>query len=1096
MWKMLVIPFITMWKMLVIPFIAFALILTPVIPLVSETSYDKIIIDSEFSDWTGLTTPVSQMVQLNSNIDMINLGAENNGKYLSFFIETRGSILSGGNGIVDTFMMFIDYDLDDETGYRMGYLGADYKVMIYGLNGNIEGSAVDRFDGSSDRNDWNGWTSFSRPEAASQGNRLEAQIPWDILGDEQKQVDVLFYSQDHLLDEDFSERIMSNLKGILEVETRSKASEIIVGNDNPLLTISLNAIQGDMNVEEIEVTLTGTANPSEVVGLRLFDQTMNNNLDSATPSGKNVSFSLDDPIRVTSGSTTELIVLADVSGSSGRTLGASIVSTRDIKVDSGTVSMNEISSAIGLGYVGRIPQNLTIDGAFSDWTGLNSDLDGTQLPNPDTDIRDYCIMSEGNSVLFYSGVEGNLMRGNAVPFRNRIKAVVAPSSPYDSDRDTVPDEFDQLPFNFDNQALDDIETNNDVDEDGLRDYPHGSDYWLNTTIPLSFPAPYGGRDVSIFIGTVTKPPLVGDDVLRVYIDAVPSLNEGYSAGSLYADYMVQIAGKNGEVFKNELFRFPSNASPGDGSAWTYVDDVAYATDFWRIEGIANLGIALNASIAEVFIEMVNDASGSSDETAKVQPEATKGTSLQDHMRPQKVFPNFEEDSTYRKREGSKAISTLIDSYSDDITTYFNNQRKVVRAGDVAGDNACDATNSDGCWYVLFDNVITEGPDTWYSTIIMRSSNTEGSSWGSQIILSSGREADNPILLVNQSDDSSIAIDSSGYIHVAWASNNTEGGGIYFVRYTKTTVAYPTQSELASSSNWEPVTKIDDTYAGAWPSISTDSSNAPHITWSYYTTSHYYKNKVGGSWRSTIIWSGDYAGSSADVSPQNDYVSIVRFYEGATNDVQYLVCKDLSTSSCDAASEFTKWDGTAGSDTVASDVGSSAFDHWPTIATTYESNGDLWVGYAKDISGTTRGIYGRYLDYPSSGWQTEEEIDSITDTIFWNPTIGVDPAGDVYALYEDYDSIISYIKIRTGGSWGSRTQVGTAATSPVMIVRMPNSAGYGFDPAAVYYEYDDYETYHYYIPEFSELILPISFVTIIPIAMRVRRRRNRTSRLDS
>jgi len=65
----------------------------------------------------------------------------------------------------------------------------------------------------------------------------------------------------------------------------------------------------------------------------------------------------------------------------------------------------------------------------------------------------------------------------------------------DTDRDGVPDTADPMPYDFNNDGTPDAQTNCDVDGDGIIDYgcPGGTDYWLNTTIPSTFPAPYAGR---------------------------------------------------------------------------------------------------------------------------------------------------------------------------------------------------------------------------------------------------------------------------------------------------------------------------------------------------------------------------------------------------------------------------------------------------------------------------------------------------------------------------------------------------------------------------------------------------------------------------
>ena len=224
------------------------------------------------------------------------------------------------------------------------------------------------------------------------------------------------------------------------------------------------------------------------------------------------------------------------------------------------------------------------------------------------------------------------------------------------------------------------------------------------------------------------------------------------------------------------------------------------------------------------------------------------------------------------------------------------------------------------------------------------------------------------------------------------------------------------------------------------------------------------------------------GCAPFTSPQNNYVSLARSYDASTNEIQYLVCKDLSTSNCDAASEFTKWNGNAGYDTIATGVDSTSY---PTLATTWASDGDLWIAYAKDVDGTTRAIYARFLDFPGTGWGNNETVDSSANIQFCRPSIGVDSGSNVYAMYSDKTNQLVYIKMRSGGSWGSRTQVGTNAVYPALMVRTPNQAGYGTNPSAVYYENNSKETYHYVIPEFSAVMIPVSFMLIL-LTLRKRR----------
>src|SRR5947199_2436825 len=84
--------------------------------------------------------------------------------------------------------------------------------------------------------------------------------------------------------------------------------------------------------------------------------------------------------------------------------------------------------------------------------------------------------------------------------------------------------------------------------------------------------------------------------------------------------------------------------------------------------------------------------------------------------------------------------------------------------------------------------------------------------------------------------------------------------------------------------------------------------------------------AGCSWIRSVSWGTTYTGRSVDISPRNDYVNLARYYEASTNEIQYLVCKNVAISKCANAANFTKSNGAAGYDTVAagSTGASSAF----------------------------------------------------------------------------------------------------------------------------------------------------------------------------
>src|SRR3989442_282157 len=147
----------------------------------------------------------------------------------------------------------------------------------------------------------------------------------------------------------------------------------------------------------------------------------------------------------------------------------------------------------------------------------------------------------------YADVPGGILGGTPVPQARRPTPPPGPPPANDTDRDGVPDSVDPFPYDFNNDGIPDAAANGDYDGDGLTDYgfPGGTDYWLNTTIPNTFPAPYAGRSVSVYIGPTNKPPVIGDDVLRVFLDLDNSTGTGYSIGGIGADRLVQLPAQGG-----------------------------------------------------------------------------------------------------------------------------------------------------------------------------------------------------------------------------------------------------------------------------------------------------------------------------------------------------------------------------------------------------------------------------------------------------------------------------------------------------------------------------------------------------------------------
>jgi len=97
---------------------------------------------------------------------------------------------------------------------------------------------------------------------------------------------------------------------------------------------------------------------------------------------------------------------------------------------------------------------------------------------------------------------------------------------------------------------------------------------------------------------------------------------------------------------------------------------------------------------------------------------------------------------------------------------------------------------------------------------------------------------------------------------------------------------------------------------------------------------------------------------------------------------------------------------------------------------------------------------------------------------------------VHALYASTSGPQLYYKMRSSGTWGTRTAVDTSSDSPSLMVRAPNDAAYGTTSGGLYWKSSTSETYFYYIPEFESALIPIlgSLLMVLFVGRQVRLKR--------
>ncbi len=353
----------------------------------------------------------------------------------------------------------------------------------------------------------------------------------------------------------------------------------------------------------------------------------------------------------------------------------------------GVACVRSLPSTASLSYLGAIPGVPRIDGGFAEWSSTIPDAVGeaSTRGNANIDVAHLGAIPNAPSLYLYMDVSGRMFAGTSQPDAPQPAPLTNATPVADTDRDTVPDTLDPMPFDFNNDGTPDARTNGDYDGDGITDYgfPGGTDAWLNTTLPASFPAPYAGLSVSVYIGPTVRPPALGEDVLRFFLDIDNRTSTGFSIGGIGADRLVEIHGKDAQVSQSALLAF-TGSYPGEWS-WSAISPVTVATGARAVE------LAVNLSASRVYLEM-GDFWGGVDASSPVSPATLAVASLSSMTSSSfRQAPATSALAVPWYQDGPQASATLIDPGSSSSTSLYNQQRKVVRAPDVAGQTGlrCD-----------------------------------------------------------------------------------------------------------------------------------------------------------------------------------------------------------------------------------------------------------------------------------------------------------------------------------------------------------------------------------------------------------------------
>ncbi|MCK5562133.1 MAG: hypothetical protein KAJ51_16155, partial [Thermoplasmata archaeon] len=371
---------------------------------IPEKDYSGILIDNEFEDWSSiqLNSDIYSDQEDNINVNLINYQVLKDDHHYSFYLEVYGTILNGveksvdGQGVtgLDTIHIFLDTDLNSETGYQTKNLGADLLVEIKGHDEIKFSSVLKRFDNDRNRYDWNGWVyEKSNILVGNKNKRLETQIPVEFIRNSNPGILVLFHIQDSQGHEDFSDKIIGADCGLLRIDQESIGEDILNlnSNDNSISRIKLEHEGNDVFLNSLTMNRTGTATDADTGDVSLYLK--GKEVAVGEFSEGQVTFNLAEPILVKSSEPTSLEVKIDITSDAVKShvLGVRLDANEDISIDSDLPIITD--SNLELKYIEEVPDGIIIDGAFEDWSevSINIDSDDVQISDHNVDLKDYQI---------------------------------------------------------------------------------------------------------------------------------------------------------------------------------------------------------------------------------------------------------------------------------------------------------------------------------------------------------------------------------------------------------------------------------------------------------------------------------------------------------------------------------------------------------------------------------------------------------------------------------------------------------------------------------------------------------------------------------
>ena len=380
------------WQFLAV-LVAILIIIPTFMYLSHLKSQSPYTVDGDFGDWEGSTVFSVMSESSSPSTNVVEWAIDSHNKELYLYAKTEHHLM--GSASAERVVLFIDTDGSADSGYSVASIGADYMFDILGWNGSVKSSILSEFrlNQESDQLDWNSWRVVGLVTAHVAASEIEAMARLPVHTNESTQLLLTTQNEE---DECCVSYAVPLEGGLLIVEQL------------PVPEVALS----DILIQDAEAAL---------LRLRFTSQGRGGEVTSVTPVLEGAtSFSSIPRFSLEAGDTDVFDIRVDSSYLSPGDYVSAKVTAQGIE---STFSSVQIIGYGASAYCSSPPGNITIDGAFGDWSGKTvKDADGLPIVNRNVDIDEVGAERSSVDAFFYLSVYGELCAGVYIP-----KACAIPS---------------------------------------------------------------------------------------------------------------------------------------------------------------------------------------------------------------------------------------------------------------------------------------------------------------------------------------------------------------------------------------------------------------------------------------------------------------------------------------------------------------------------------------------------------------------------------------------------------------------------------------------------------------------------------------------